>query len=72
MDCRLQNLVKNGKTIVGTALKMMEKMTALAAPPPMLDHHHRRRRQKLNFQTISKCSTIMEGVAATARNTPPR
>jgi hypothetical protein len=53
-------------------MKMMEKMTALAAPPPMLDHHHRRRRQKLNCQTISKSSTIMEGVAATARNIPPR
>jgi hypothetical protein len=53
-------------------MKMMEKMTALAAPPPMLDHHHRRRRQKLNCPTISKCSTKMEGVATTARNTPPR
>ena len=55
-------------------MKMVEKMTAVAAPPPMLDHHHRRRRQELNYQKISKCSTIVEGVAAAAaaRNTPPR
>jgi len=29
MDCRLQKLVKNGKTIVGTTLKTLDRRTLL-------------------------------------------